>query len=250
MTGQKFTNYVRKLAGANSNTFPDADILLFANAEKDEIAYKLLKASEDVFLTPQTTNLEADTREYPLPENILNKIKKVEALFDGSTWIPVHEMDQSQFRGTSDEATIVSYFNNQEADRGNPYGARYDIRRKAIYLYSGTITAVTSGLKVHTEEYPADLVTAQLSDDADDLSKDPSTTTYGLPKEFHQIWAKMTAKAWKEAKEKPIPETLSEVILKAVLAEKVAEYTPVSTDRVDTFGEPTEEETYNNGFDL
>ena len=57
MIGTEFASLVRFYSGTTAATFPDADIVMVANVQKDAIARKLLKASEKVFLTPQTTDL-------------------------------------------------------------------------------------------------------------------------------------------------------------------------------------------------
>lgn len=252
MIGTAFASLVRFYSATNSATFPDAEVVLVANAQKDTIARKLLKASEKVFLTPQTTDLvpSATTREYPLPQNInMSKIKKVEACFDGTNWIPLKEIDLSQVTRPTSEAEIVASFNSLEATKTNPNGARYEISRRSIKIYSGTISAVDEGLKIFSEEYPADITTGSLAL-ATDLSLDPSETTYGLPKDFHEIWARMTSRAWKQSKEKPIPLSENELKIDDDLKDLVASYTPASLDRDDFLGEPSDDDTYKDGFDL
>lgn len=253
MIGTAFASLVRFYSATNSATFPDADIVLIANAQKDEIARKLLKASEKVFLTPQTTDLVSSTitREYPMPSNInMSKIKKVEAKFDGTNWVQLFEIDQAYFQHPTSETDILSRFNNEQFHQiNNKQGARYELMRRSIWIFSGTISAVDEGLKAWTEEYPADITTGSLAL-ATDLSLDPSETTYGLPKDFHEIWARMTSRAWKQSKEKPIPLSENEMKIEIDLRELVASYTPASLDRDDFLGEPSSEDTYNNGFDL
>ncbi len=253
MIGTDFASTVRLYSGTNSATLTDAELVLLANPQKDVIARKLLKASEKVFLTPQTANLVASstTREYPLPANInMSKVKKIEAKFNGTDWVQLFEMDQSQYQHPTSETDIINRFNNYQYDKlGNPNGARYENIRRAIRIFSYTITEVVAGLKLWSEEYPADITTASLALSTD-LSIDPSTTTYGLPKDFHEIWARMTSRAWKQSKTTPIPLSQDELQIDTDLAVLVAEYTPTSLDRDDTLAEPALEDTGNNGFDF
>ena len=180
----------------------------------------------------------------------MSKIKKIEACFDGTNWIQLFEMDQSKFHHQTRESDLISRFNNQQYhQRNNTQGARYEVIRRSIWIFSGTISAVTGGLKAWTEEYPANIVSGDLASAAD-LGIDPSETTYSLPKDFHEIWARMTSRAWKQSKETPIPLSQDELQIDADLVVLVAEYTPVSLDRDDTLGEPSNEDTFNNGFDL
>ena len=49
MTSKQFADYIRKKTKTNSSTFTDADILLYANIIKDDIAKEVNKANEDYF---------------------------------------------------------------------------------------------------------------------------------------------------------------------------------------------------------
>ena len=48
-------------------------------------------------------------------------------------------------------------------------------------------------------------------DSATDMSVDPSTTTHGIPKELHELWARGVVIDYKESREKPIPLTEREL---------------------------------------
>lgn len=123
---------------------------------------------------------------------------RVEAKFDGTKWVKLRELNLAQYKRTTDEATITSLFGNSE---GNAF---YDIIRKSLWIYSGTISAVTLGLLLYYIAYPADLVTADLSITTD-LSLDPTSTTSALPRQFHELWARKISITWKSNREKPIP---------------------------------------------
>lgn len=204
MTPAQFASYVRKLTRCNATTFPDADILLFANIEKDELAPKIVDVDEDFFGVPQTFDLVEDQREYPLPDELLKSFKFVEAKLDETNWIRLKEFDLIGFDLTTDEDTIVANFGN-EKDK-----AFFDLFRKSLWIYSGSITNVTGGLKIWSFDYPADLTSLAGSTD---MSVDPSTTSAGIPRQLHKIWALRVSRAYKENREKPIPLSQQELNL-------------------------------------
>ena len=202
MTPATWTTYVRLKTRTNSTTFTDADIKVFMETRQLEIAGEILKADEDILLIPQTQNLVKDQREYPFPSDILSSIKRVEAKLDGTAVLVLHEIDLSNLLKPTDETNITYNFSNLQDE------AFYDIKRRALYIYSGSIIAVTSGLKVWTNTYPA-VITNLAS--TTDMSVDPSTTTHGVPKEMHEIWARGVIIDYKQSREKPIPLTETEL---------------------------------------
>lgn len=213
MTPKEFAVHVRYKTRTNDTTFPDTDILPLMKIRQDEIATAILKADEDILLIPQKANLVASSitaREYPVPQDILSRIKRVEAQLNGTDWIPLTEIDIAQIgKPLSTETNITDIFNNSQMSKGNPNGARFDILRKSIFIYSGTITATTDGLRIYCMTWPAAIT--DLTATAD-MSQDPSTTTHGIPRAMHEIWARGVVIDYKESREKPIP--LSERELK------------------------------------
>lgn len=199
MTPAQFASYVRYKTRTNSTTFPDADILALMRQRQDEIAGAILKADEDILLIPQTLNLVAGQREYPQPEDILSRLKRVEAKLDGTNWVTLTEIDLTSIKTPiSTEADITNNFSNTEG------GANYDLSRKALYIYSGTITSVTGGLKLWCDTYPTAITDLSGSTE---MSIDPSSTTHGVPRPLHRLWAKGVIIDYKESREKPIPLT-------------------------------------------
>lgn len=199
MTPVQFAAYVRLKTRTNSNTFPDADIITLMAVRQDEIAQAILKTDEDIFLIPETRDLvsSATQRDYSFPSNILSRIKRVEAKLDGTNWIKLTETDITKLDiPISTEADITNVFSNEE---GNAF---YDIVRKSLYILSGSISAVTGGLKLWCNTYPASITSLA---DTTDMSVDPSTTTHGMPRELHKIWATGVIIDYKESREKPIP---------------------------------------------
>ena len=203
MTPAEFATHVRFMTRTNSTTFTDASILALMKIRQDEIAKAILKADEDILLIPQYANLVADQREYPLPSDILSKIKRVEAKLDETNWLVLDEFDMPVHRKPISSETEITYnFSNEE---GNCF---FDILRKAIKIYSGTITDVTDGLGVWCNTWPT-AITDLTSTTA--MEVDPSTTTHGIPREMHEIWARGVIIDFKGSRDKPIPLTEKEL---------------------------------------
>jgi hypothetical protein len=175
---------------------------------QDELARKLMNAlseDEDIFLTPHTADLVASAtqRDYSFPQDFLGRIKRVEASFDGTTWTRLKHVDMSEYKYTYNEDTITNHFSNYEGE------AKYDILRKSLYLYSGTITAVTGGLKLWCFNYPTLL--SDLTENTEEIEDDPDTTHHGFPRELHELLARGVVIDFKESREKPIPLTEREM---------------------------------------
>lgn len=203
MTPAKFASYVRYKTRTNTTTFPDVEMLNYKELRQEELAGAILDVHEDFFLVPQLDDLVADQREYPFPADILSRIKRVEAKLDETDFIPLSEIDINEVNfPIATETDITNVFNNLQVSKNNPNGARFDIMRKSIYIYSATITSVTDGIKLWCSTYPA-VVTDLTS--VVDLSVDPSTTTHGMPKAMHRVWATGVIIDYKESRQKPIP---------------------------------------------
>lgn len=196
MTAAQFAAYVRLKTHTNSTTFTDTDIIILMRQRQDEIAQAIMKTDEDILLIPQKTDLVADRRDYPYPADILSRIKRVEAKLDGTNWLKLHELDVTSVRTpVSSETDITNNFSNTQDN------AFYDLLRKSIVIYSGTITSVTDGLKLWCDTWPTAVTNLAATDE---LSLDPSTTTHGIPRSMHEIWARGVIIDYKQGKEKPI----------------------------------------------
>lgn len=182
----------------NSTTFTDANILALMKIRQDEIACAVMEVDEDILLIPQTANLVANQRSYAFPSDMLSKIKRVEAAPDGTNWLKFSYMDMTEFQHPLTESNITSYFSNNEGD------CFYDLYRKALYLMCGTVSTLASGLKVWVNTYPSAITDLTGSTD---MSVDPSTTTHGVPRELHEIWARGVIIDFKESRERPLPLT-------------------------------------------
>ncbi len=235
MTGVNFASLVRNYTRTNSTTLPDSEIVLLGNVVKDELAPFVIEADEDLFIVPATRNLVASgadftLREYSLPDDQLG-IKRVEAKLDGTNWIKLTEFDLTQYKYPTTEAETISRFNNSAVLPENPNGARYDIIRKSLWIYSGTISAVTGGLKLWYPAYPSDIAAANLADSSTDLSVDPDTTHSALPRQLHELWARRISIIWKSNREKPIPLTERELKYEFDLKRKIGSLKNPNKDR-------------------
>src|SRR3989304_3191047 len=158
-TPATFTTYVRYRTKTNSTTLPDVEILSYMAFRQDELAQDILKVDEDILLIPQTTSLVADQREYLFPSDFLARMKRIEAKLDGTNWIKLFEMDLSGHDKPTNETNITLHFSNEEGH------AFYDNLRKALYIYSGTITSVTDGLKLWVNTWPTPITDLSSSTD-------------------------------------------------------------------------------------
>lgn len=246
MKALELATYIRFKTRTTTTTFTDAEMLPLVKFRQDEIARRLMDAlsgEEDIFLTPETADLVASTshRDYSFPQDTLSRIKRVEAALDGSNWIKLYPIDIEDYKATHLEADIINHFNNsQYSSRGNPSGARYDVRRKSIFIYSGSITALVGGLKLWCFNYPALL--QDLTDNTDDLEDDPTTTTHGFPREFHELLARGVIIDYKESREKPIALTEREGNYELDLRKAIA-----TVKRTDEEKEILGEVPYNDG---
>jgi len=144
------------------------------------------------------------------------------------------------------EANITSVFNSSQVSEGNPNGARFDIMRKAIKIYSGTISAVTDGLQLWCMTYPAAITDLTSTTD---MSVDPSTTTHGIPREMHEIWARGVIIDYKESKEKPIPLNERELKYEFDMEKAIETLKHGNLDREVMGGIPPASDRGNDGAD-
>lgn len=231
----EFATYIRFHTKTDSATLTDAELVSLANVRKDDIAKEIAKTNEDIFGMWYLRDLEANVREYSFPASILANIKGVEACVanGGTEFKKFDEFDLTQYRGTTVEADIRQAFSGKY---------QFDIFRKSLWLYTGEeIVAVTEGLKLWAIQYPADLTEAKLAS-TDDMSVDPSTTTHGMPREAHEIWARGVIIDYKNSKEKPIPLTEKELSYDKDLQLVLNSIKGTNLDRQNTGAVP-----YNDG---
>jgi hypothetical protein len=189
-----FAKLIRFNTHTDSITFTDEDILLLANVYKNEIAKEITLTNEGYFGTYAYRNLEAGVREYPLPDDLLSSIKRVEAKLDGTTWKPLSEMDLSLVDMATDETSITTYFAGNDA--------KYCLFRGSLFIYSDSaIVDVTDGIKLWAILYPTAI--PNLTDDRD-LSVAKNTSSIGFPAQFHELLARRVTIAYKDSQDTPI----------------------------------------------
>lgn len=199
MTSATFAAYIRKRTKTNATTFTDADILISANAIKDDIAKAIIEANEDYFQIELLRDLVAGQRVYNFPSDLLSQMKYLEAQLDGIKWTPLDEIDlNTEWRGkATDEASIIQWMQGKRA--------RFDITGSAVKLFTdATIIDVTDGLKLNAIIYPADLTSLT---GTMDMSVAPTNTSFGMPRQLHYAWATKVIVEYKGSKEKPLPLT-------------------------------------------
>lgn len=261
MTGTELATTVRRRTGTTTDTFTDAALLVVANEAKNDLALNIVERNPQYFTVPVLFDLVASTisaREYPWPDDILSRLVTVEAEFV-STNSPFKFKPLKPYPGGMEklvddiggitEANVIANFSNDDANQcsggaGSGCGAYYVPTRRGIYILSGTISAVTAGGKIRYRAYPADL--ANLTGSTG-LHIDPSTTTFGMPLQFHNLWADLCSIKFKTERAKPIP--LSEIEKSfPVNLEKALQSISNDDQRYEHFGAlPVRD---NFGFDL
>jgi len=248
MTPVKFASYIRRQTNTNSSTYTDLDLVEDANIILDEIADRANDISEDIFQEPIFADLEAGVREYAFPESIGPNFIRVEANFtpdddDDPTdgyWILLSELDLRQWPQTTDEYTIVNTFANEQGR------AFYDKMRQSLWLYSGTIVAVTNGLKFIASTYPGHITNLASTDD---MAIDPSPTSRGVPRILHRVWADGVILMKKASKDKSKITEVNWANWRTVLGEKLSMLQkPNQSQAVE--GSLPDSSHFDNGYDL
>lgn len=243
MTPLQLKTEIRFRTQTDSNTFPDADILRMVNIQKDRLADEAIRANEDLFGMVSTRDLVASStgREYSLPNGLV-KIKSVEAKLNGTDWVHLLETDVTRRQRATDEATIIADFTNDEGV------ASYDVFRNSLWLYTGTISAtVADGLKLWMIIRPADLIDLTLTTD---MSIDPSTTTFGIPTQFHLLLTRLVSRDFKQSGDRSmaLAQDEQEVVIKEDIERAVMAVRNMNLSRAFKATLPVNE--YDNGYDL
>lgn len=208
MTPANFAAYIRYKTKTNSTTLPDADLLVLANVIKDDIAKEVTKANEDYFGMKFLRNLEAGKRGYSFPTDVLNNIKYLQAKLDGVKQQVLFQFDVNTYRRPTNESEILANWSGKRPE--------FDIYGSSLYIYSdAAIIDVTDGMELWAIIYPADLTSLS---GTNDMSVAPSTTSFGMPRQLHKVWATKVIVEYKNSKEKPIPLTESEANVDVDLA--------------------------------
>lgn len=197
MTAKTLNDLINFKCGTNDTTFTQADKVTLINIFKDEISSMIVERDAKYFLIPSTFNLVANQREYFLGDDRLNRIHKLELKFTASD-ARMPSASIKNYMGSETESEIVKNFAN--------YSGKFahTIRRRALFILSGTIINVTAGGRLWSYIYPADI--DDLTEDTDLLESDPSSTSFGFPRQFHELLARRVAIEYKGANSIPLNE--------------------------------------------
>ncbi len=186
MTGQELADLIRYKTRTNSTTFSNTDMLPLVISFMDEISAMIVEEDAGYFLVPATFNLVKDQREYGFSDDQLNRMHKLEIKFaSGDSRFPSRYV--KDYYQSETESEIIKRFTNAEGEFA------HTIRRRAVFILSGSIIAVTDGGRLWYYAYPAD---PSLTGNTN-LQVDPSTTTFGFPRPFQELLARRVSIEYK-----------------------------------------------------
>ena len=189
MIGTALKSLINEGTKTTDITFTPANMLVSVNLIKDEIVLKLQKVRPEIFNIIGLQDLVASgtTREYDIPVAALNKIIDLELKFSSTgDYVQATFLARRHYLDVLQESKIVAGFSNSYP--------KYFIRRKKVYILSGTTTAVTDGFRLVYDLLPADLANLTGSTDLA-LNSD---TANGVPKELHELWARRVVIKYKD----------------------------------------------------
>lgn len=245
MTPAQLAALVRFKTRTNSTTFSDSDMLPLVNIFKDEIAGKIVDRNAGYFLIPETIDLADNQREYPLDADMLGRIQKMEIKFaSGDSRFPAKWF--KDYQGSETESEIVKNYSN------SPGGFGYYIRRRDFLILSGTIVAVGAGIRYWFFQFPADL--SNLTDTTD-MSIDPTPTSFGLPRQFHELLARRVSIAYKSRQPKQVRRGKLLLTKEEQDYDRDLEMALQNLSNQDNSGEviadfPASPDIFNDGYDL
>jgi len=222
MTPYKLAYRIRKRTKTNSNTYSDTDLLIDIGVEMDDLSVRIAQVYEGYFGVYSLRDLVADTREYPLPEDLLNHLYGIEAKLDGSNWKWLKEFDLNMYQRATDETTILAQFAGLDP--------MYDLFRGSAFIYSDTaIIGVTEGLKLWHSAYPQH--PTDLTENAVDLSTPPSEEQTGFPRQFHKILERKVSRGFKERNNIKLAKDEDEVVLEKDIENAMEAIGSMNADR-------------------
>lgn len=189
MTGTQLATLIHRKTHTTTTTYEAADMLIDVNLMKDEIVLKLQQRRPEIFNIKGDQNLVASSssREYTIPTAALNVIVDLELMFSsGGDYVIAKPIARKHYKDSLQESKIVNSFDNLKP--------RYFIRRKKVYILSGTITAVDDGFRLVYDLLPADLANLTGSTDLALNAADAN----GVPRELHELWARRVSIEYKD----------------------------------------------------
>jgi len=236
MTPLELAAYIRLLTKTNSTTFTDADMLILVNLYIDEFASRIVEMDTGAFEVPYLFNLVAGQREYAIGDDVLNRLHKVEIKFTATedrqpaTYV-------KDYRGSETEAQITASYSNSACS--------YTLRRRAILLLSGTIIAVTQGVRMTSLVFPEKL--ANLTGSLGNMEIDPSTTTFGFPRQFHELLGRKVSIAWKSLQ--AVALSPLEQSFEIDLNRQLEAYSTTNNEGTTRSDDVTNQDSGNDGYD-
>ncbi len=239
MTAATLASLVRLKTRTTSATFTDADMLVYVKASIDKLAGRMQQIRPAMWNMPATFDLEANTREYGFPTDTLNNIVSLELKFSASgDYVPATSLKKHPSSVALQESLIVAAYTNAD-----PF---YFVRRKALFILSGTIATVAAGGRLVYNAFPAHPASMTATDE---LSTDPSTTTHGFPREFHELLAQDVSIEFK-SNNPEIPLGAKDLSFEKDLQEALDAFSTANMDVQETADMPSGASMSNNGFDL
>lgn len=247
MTALKLAKKIRAYTKQSSTSLSDADALLLLNDVKNDLAEQIstrdIKGNYFIFPTPTLYTLTASTRIYAMPATLLNHIYSVEIAFSSTTdsfgqlkYVLAFPDDYRRLGLAWTEANIQANYTNgggslwidaNGTTTGQVVGPNYEIRGNQLYILSGDISSTTlggstvaNGIRLTYRQFPVDL--AALTDDTTDLSVNPSSTTFGFPTQFHELWARKASIDWKAEHPGAVPPSALDASYAADLEAKLS----------------------------
>ena len=146
MTVADLDDLLNRITNTDTTSYSDADKHTDLTRAAHLMTSEIIQSQDswDFQGKSATANLVANQRQYNFPTTLL-KIKKVELKLDGTNWKQAHLLDVSSISTpVASESDITDNFTNDE-----PY---FGLIGQGIYIYSGTISAVTGGIKIWYEK--------------------------------------------------------------------------------------------------
>lgn len=198
MTPVEFATTVREYTGTDANSFSDARILTLMNTWKNYLCRRVEKKQSDYFTMPQTTPLIAGQREYALPSDMLNRIRRVDIdLIGAGSYKMAFEEKFNILESVLDEDVIAAKFSDSKPN--------YYILRRALYLLTASaIPAVTNGLRIYASTFPMNWTSLASTVD---MAEDPTATSVGFPEPLHELLARKVSIVYKSTRPRPQPLT-------------------------------------------
>lgn len=235
MTRLQLATKIRNYTKQTSTSLTDATLLPMVNDAKNEISEQIVlrDIKGNYFIIPATDNLIASQREYAWPDDVLDHLYSIEFAFSNKTdtfgqlpYVMAFPDDFRRLGLARTEGNIQANYTNGGGSllvdaygttTGQVVGPCYEMQRRSIYLLSGDIStttlldsngntgaaSITNGIRIRYRQFPADL--PDLTDNTADMSVDPTTTSFGFPKQFHELLARRVSLEWKGSHPGAVP---------------------------------------------